>query len=143
CVQAGLPRSDAFDNATQEWVGFYRDTQNDGERCDVARGYLHPALVRPNLTVITDARVSRLLLDGKRVIGSEYTRKGRAQRVEAGETVLCGGAINAPQVLLLSGIGPREEQARHDIQVRHALPGVGENLQDHPDALLVHRSLKK
>ncbi len=143
CAQAGLPLSDDFNNATQEGVGFYQVTQKDGERCGVARGYLHPALERPNLTVITDARVSRLILDGKRVIGAEYTRKGRAQRVEAGETVLCGGAINSPQVLLLSGIGPREELARHDIQVRHALPGVGENLQDHPDALLVHRSLKK
>lgn len=143
CAEAGLPLTDDFNNATQEGVGFYQVTQKDGERWGVARGYLHPAMERSNLTVITAARVSRLILDGKRVIGAEYTRKGRAERVEAGETVLCGGAINSPQVLLLSGIGPREELARHDITVQHELPGVGENLQDHPDVLLVQRSLIK
>src|SRR5690606_38343872 len=93
CAEAGLPLTDDFNNATQEGVGFYQVTQKDGERWGVARGYLHPAMERSNLTVITAARVSRLILDGKRVIGAEYTRKGRAERVEAGETVLCGGAI--------------------------------------------------
>lgn len=143
CGEAGLPLSDDFNNEKQEGVGFYQVTQKDGERCGVAKAYLHPALERPNLTVITDARVSRLLLDGKRVIGAEYQRKGRTERVEAGETLLCGGAINSPQVLLLSGIGPGEELRKHGIEVQHELPGVGENLQDHPDILLVARSLKR
>lgn len=141
CVQAGMPATDDFNSAEQEGVGFYQVTQKDGERWGVAKGYLHPVLERENLTVITDARVSRLLMDGKRVIGAEYTRRGRPEKVEAAETLLCGGAINSPQTLLLSGIGPREELARHDIAVRHELPGVGENLQDHPDILLVQRSL--
>lgn len=142
CGEAGFPLSDDFNNDVQEGCGFYQVTQKDGERCGVARGYLHPVLERPNLTVITEARVNRLILDGKRVIGAEYSRRGRAERVEAGETLLSGGAINSPQVLMLSGIGPQAELMRHDIRVQHALPGVGQNLQDHPDALVVHRSLK-
>ncbi len=138
--QAGLPLSDEFNNETQEGVGFFQVTQKDGERWGVARGYLHPVLERPNLDVITAARVTRVLLDGNRVTGVEYKRRGRLHTIRAGETILSGGAINSPQLLLLSGIGPREELQRHDIPVRHELPGVGENLQDHPDTLVVHRT---
>ena len=138
--EAGLPLSDEFNNDVQEGVGFYQVTQKDGERCGVAKGYLHPVLERPNLTVITDARVNRVILDGKRVTGVEYRHKKGVERIEAAETILCGGAINSPQVLLLSGIGSSAELARHDIKVQHELPGVGENLQDHPDVLVVHRT---
>src|SRR5690625_4259216 len=82
-----------------------------------------------NLTVITEARVQRLLLDGKTVLGAEYLHQGKLQTVHAGETLLSGGAINSPQVLLLSGIGPKAELERHGIPQQHDLPGVGENLQ--------------
>lgn len=143
CVAAGLPYSDDFNGAEQEGVGFYQVNQKDGKRWGVARGYLDPALERENLTVITSASVQRVLLDGTHVIGAEYEHKGQLHTVHAGETILSGGAINSPQLLLLSGIGPKNEIARHGIAVQHELPGVGQNLQDHPDVLLVHKSLKK
>src|SRR5699024_2368505 len=107
------------------------------------RAYLHEALERPNLTVITEARVQRLLLDGKTVLGAEYLHKGKLHTVHANETLLSGGAINSPQILLLSGIGPKAELDKHSITQLHDLPGVGENLQEHPDVLLVHKSRQK
>jgi len=143
CVDAGLPYSEDFNGANQEGVGMYQVTQKGGERFGVARAYLHEALERPNLTVITEARVQRLLLDGKTVLGAEYLHQGKLQTVHAGETLLSGGAINSPQVLLLSGIGPKAELERHGIPQQHDLPGVGENLQEHPDVLLVHKSRQK
>lgn len=139
-VQAGHPFSDDFNNDTQEGVGFYQVTQKDGERFGIAKGYLHPVMERPNLTIITDARVNRLIMHGKRIIGVEYRHKNKIERIEAGEVLLSGGAINSPQLLLLSGIGPRAELEKHDIALQHELPGVGENLQDHPDVLIVHRA---
>src|SRR5699024_10016166 len=120
----------------------YQVTQKDGKRWGVARGYLDPAQERPNLTVITSARVQRVLLDGTTAIGAEYEHKGQLHTIYAGETILSGGAINSPQLLLLSGIGPNDEITQHGIALQHELPGVGKNLQEHPDVLLVHKSLK-
>ncbi|HLR17727.1 MAG TPA: choline dehydrogenase [Alcanivoracaceae bacterium] len=143
CLEAGFPYSDDFNGAEQEGIGLYQVTQKDGKRWGVARGYLDTALERPNLTVITEAHVQRVLLDGKTVIGAEYEHKGQLHTVHAGETILSGGAINSPQILMLSGIGPKDELNQHGIPLQHELPGVGQNLQEHPDVLLVHRSLKK
>lgn len=139
-VQAGHAENEDFNGPEQAGVGLYQVTQKDGERWGVARGYLQPVMQRENLTVITGARVQRVLLDGKRAIGVVYRQGRREHRIEAGETILCGGAINSPQLLLLSGIGPKAELQKHDIAVRHELSGVGENLQDHPDVLVVHRT---
>ena len=122
----------------------YKVNQKDGERCGVSRAYLHPVMDRPNLTVMTDALVNRVLFDGKRAIGVEVEHKGQIRTLKAdNEVILSGGAINSPQILKLSGVGPAAELAEHNIPLVHDLPGVGENLQDHPDALVVHKSLRK
>ena len=138
--EAGIEVNDDFNGARQDGIGRYQVTQLGGERCSVARAYLAPARQRPNLEVLTGARASRLLLDGKRAVGAEYVLDGRTERAQAGTVILCGGAINSPQLLLLSGIGAREEVEPHGIRLRHELPGVGRNLHDHPDVLVVHRS---
>jgi choline dehydrogenase len=142
-VEAGFPDRDEFNDDIQEGVGFFEVTQKSGERFGVARGYLHPALERDNLTVVTEAQVNRVLFDGKRATGVEYVHKGHVQTIRGGEIIVSGGAINSPQLLMLSGVGPREELEKHDITVHHELPGVGRNLQDHPDALVVHKCITK
>ncbi|BAP13798.1 alcohol/choline dehydrogenase [Alcanivorax sp. NBRC 101098] len=143
-VQAGHPATDDFNNEVQEGMGMYKVNQKDGERCGVAKAYLHPVMDRPNLTIMTNALVNRILFDGKRAIGVEVEHDGQIRTLKAdNEVVLSGGAINSPQVLKLSGVGPAAELAEHNIPLVHDLPGVGENLQDHPDALVVHKSLRK
>ncbi|MDY7025441.1 MAG: choline dehydrogenase, partial [Pseudomonadota bacterium] len=139
-VEAGYPRNYDFNDDKQEGVGFFKVFQKNGERFGAARGYLHPVLDRPNLTVITGATASKVVLEGKRAVAVEYLHKGKTQRVDGGEILLSGGAINSPQLLKLSGIGPKEELAEHGIELKHELPGVGENLQDHPDILVVQKS---
>jgi len=106
-------------------------TVRDGKRCNTSRGHLDPARARPNLTIETHAHVARVLFDGNRATGVEYRRKGSTQTALAGEVILSGGAINSPQLLELSGIGQAERLEALGIGVRNALPGVGENLQDH------------
>jgi len=143
-VQAGHPATDDFNNDVQEGVGMYKVNQKDGERCGVSRAYLHPVMDRPNLTIMTDALVNRVLFEGKRAIGVEVEHKGQIRTLKTdNEVILSGGAINSPQILKLSGVGPAAELAEHNIPLVHDLPGVGENLQDHPDALVVHKSLRK
>ncbi|HET8899637.1 MAG TPA: choline dehydrogenase [Rhodanobacteraceae bacterium] len=139
-VQAGYRENHDFSGAEQEGAGPYQLTQRDGERCSIARAYLAPVRERSNLSVLTGALVTRVLLDGTRATGVECQLRGGVRRIEAGTVILAAGAINSPQLLLLSGIGAREKLAPHGIRQQHALPGVGENLQDHPDALIVHRS---
>jgi len=141
-VEAGYARNDDFNGARQEGVGLYEVTQKNGERWSVARAYLHPVLARSNLTVLTGARASAVLLDGKRAVSVACTRRGNATAVAARrEVILAAGAVNSPQLLMLSGIGPKEELGRHGITVRHCLPGVGRNLQDHLDVLIIHQCL--
>jgi choline dehydrogenase-like flavoprotein len=142
-VEAGFPRNDDFNGAQQEGVGFYKVTQRDGERCNVARGYLHPVRDRPNLNVLTGALVERVVLAGKRAVGVLVAHKGEQKTIEAGEVILCGGTINSPQLLKLSGIGNAHELGQLGIASQHDLPGVGENLQDHADILVVHDSLRR
>lgn len=137
--QAGFAVNPDFNGAVQEGVGPYHCTIRDGVRQSTSRTFLTPDVrKRSNLTILTRARVSRLLLEGegddKRVIGVELVRNGRYHQLRCNrEVLLCAGAVQSPQVLLLSGIGPQAALAEHDIKPLHELPGVGENLQDHLD----------
>jgi len=138
--QAGFPLNADFSGPVQEGFGQYQVTQKNGERWSVARAYLHPVRQRPNLNVMTGVRVTKILLHGKRATGVSCVQGGKEFDIVAGrEVLLAGGAVNSPQLLMLSGIGPEEELRRHGIPVRHALPGVGRNLQDHLDVLVVHK----
>jgi choline dehydrogenase-like flavoprotein len=125
--------NDDFNGARQDGVGFYQVTQKNGARCSTATGYLRPSLSRANLRVTTGAQALRVLLDGRRAVAVDYRHRGRLVRAEGGEVILCGGTINSPQLLLLSGIGPADHLRRHEVRVEHDLPGVGANLQDHLD----------
>lgn len=131
CVEAGLPRNDP-NGGEQEGVAYYQLTVKNGQRCSAAVAYLHPVMGRPNLTVETKALASRILFEGKRAVGVEFVQNGRKRTVRAkAEVILAGGAINSPQLLQLSGVGPAALLAEHGIPVVSDLPGVGENLQDH------------
>lgn len=139
-VQAGYRFNPDFNGADQEGVNCYAVTQRNGERCSAARAFLHPVLQRRNLAVRTGAHATEVLLAGKRATGVAFLRAGRRETVQARrEVLLAAGAVNSPQLLMLSGVGPPDELGRHGIALRHALPGVGQNLQDHLDVLVVHR----
>jgi choline dehydrogenase-like flavoprotein len=139
-IAAGLPAQHDFNDPAQEGVGLYQVNQIGGERSNVARGYLAPVQGRPNLVVQTGCLATRVLLDGHRAVGVEYLERGERKTVAAGNVIAAGGAINSPQLLLLSGIGARAQLQPHGIAQRRDLPGVGPNLQDHPDAMVVVRS---
>ena len=135
-AQAGHMVTKDFNGFQQEGWGPYQHTIHDGERWSAAKGYLHPALGRPNLTCITGARTSRIIIENGRATGVEYIDEKTRQRhvVNADkEVLLCAGAVQSPQVLQLSGIGDPAELQQHGIAVVHALKGVGANLQDHLD----------
>lgn len=133
-VEAGHRQTADFNGAGQEGFGPYQLTIRDGKRWSAAKAYLHDALRRPNLTVESHAQVGRVMFDGGRAVGVEYLRRGQALTARATrEVILCGGAVNTPQVLLLSGIGDPETLNRFGIPVVAALKGVGRNLQDHLD----------
>jgi choline dehydrogenase len=138
--QAGYPLTKDVNGFQQE--GFARFDRNirNGRRLSAARAYLHPVLDRPNLHLTCRAFVSKLLFDGKRATGVEYSvgRFGRRLRVNAREVILCGGSINTPQLLQLSGIGNEHELRTLGIPVVHHLPGVGEHLQDHLEVYVQH-----
>ena len=132
-VATGYPRNDDFNGAAQEGVGLYQVTQKRGRRWSAADAYLKPAMGRPNLTVRTGAQVTRVVIEGGRATGVQYLAGGRRQTVRAArEVVLAGGAINSPQLLMLSGIGPADSLREVGVDVVHDLPGVGARLQDHP-----------
>jgi choline dehydrogenase len=131
--ERGIPENQDFNGATQFGVGWYQVTQRDGRRCSAATGYLRPALGRPNLRVETRALVTRVLVEDGRVAGVEYSQGGALRRLAAGAVTLAGGAINSPQLLMLSGLGPAAELEALGIRVLADLPGVGSNLQDHLD----------
>jgi choline dehydrogenase len=136
----GIPRNDDFNGAQQEGVGYYQLTTRDGRRCSTAVAYLRPARRRPNLEVRTQAHATRVLADGRRASGVAYRRNGRDEQVAASrEVILAAGALQSPQLLELSGIGQPEVLQRFGIPVVHALPGVGENLQDHLQARVIFR----
>lgn len=131
--QVGIPRNDDFNGADQEGVGYFQLTiTRKGTRCSSAVAYLKPALNRENLDVITNALVHKVNFDGTRATGVTFSVKGKTQTVDCShEVLLSAGAIGSPHILMLSGIGDRNELAQHDIPMVHELPGVGKNLQDH------------
>ncbi len=140
-------RIEDFNRGEHEGVGQYQVTQfhdpaKNGERCSAAAAYLFPVMgQRPNLTVITGARTTKILFEGKRAVGVAY-RQGRAEETVRArhEVILSSGAFGSPQILMLSGIGRAEELRRHGIETVHELPGVGRNLQDHIDFVLAFKS---
>src|SRR3954468_20073703 len=137
-VEAGLPRNDDFNGATQEGFGLFQLTQRGGMRASTAVAYLHPVEERPNLTVMPYMLVHRILFDGLRAVGVEAAQLGELQQFRAErEVILCGGAYNSPQLLMLSGIGEAEHLQLREIEVLLDLPQVGENLSDHPAAQAV------
>jgi len=134
--QAGHALNTDFNGATQEGVGMYQVTHKNGERFSAAKAYLTPHLGRPNLQVITDAYATRILLEGRRAVGVEVRVGGQLQQLKATrEVLLCAGALQSPQLLMLSGIGPGAHLRQHGIAVAHDLPGVGQHLHDHIDVV--------
>src|SRR5437870_5519413 len=131
----GFPRNDDFNGASQDGVGYHQTTTRKGRRCSTAVGYLRPAMQRPNLRVVTGALTERIDFDGRRATGVTFRQHGRLVSARAGrEVILCGGAVNSPQLLMLSGIGPSEHLMELGIPVLHHLLGVGQSLQDHYSA---------
>jgi choline dehydrogenase len=133
--EAGLGRNEDFNGAEQDGVGMYQVTQQGGMRASASVAYLHPAMERPNLTVMPFMHVNRVLFEGTRAVGVEATQLGQPQELRAErEVVLCGGAYNSPQLLMLSGVGPAEHLTRREIEVLLDQPAIGENLSDHAAA---------
>lgn len=142
--EQGHQRNDDFNGADMDGVGYFQVTQQAGERCSAAKAYLEPAKDRPNLTVITDAYATRVDMDGKRAVGVRYRKDERSHHVGARkEVIVSAGALQSPQLLMLSGIGPRQELDRHGISICHELAGVGTNLQDHIDYVTAVKSPSK
>jgi len=139
----GIPGNDDFNGARQEGVGYYQLTTSRGLRCSTATAYLRPARTRENLTVLTQAHTTGLTLSGSRVTGVRYTRAGQVETAFADEEViLCAGAIQSPQILMLSGIGPADHLASQGIPVVLDQPSVGQNLQDHLQIRLIYECSK-
>jgi choline dehydrogenase len=131
--EIGIPANDNFNGARQDGAGLYQVTQKNGSRHSASDAYLRPARRRPNLKVLTGAHATRVLIENDRAIGVEYLRDDAVQQARAErEVILAGGAVNSPQLLMLSGIGPADELSRTGVRPIHNLPGVGKNLQDHP-----------
>ena len=133
--QAGFNINDDFNGAEQEGIGIHQVTQINGERCSAARGYLHPIMgKRANLNVIIKAQAQAIVMEGKRAVGVRLVRDGQLATIEARrEVILCAGAFQSAQLLMLSGVGDAAHLQQHGIGLVHHLPGVGQNLQDHPD----------
>lgn len=146
CSENQIRRNDDFNGPEQEGAGLYQVTQfrnkgRNGERCSAAAAYLHPAMDRGNLTVVTGAHATAIKFEAKRATGVSYKQKGADHTVTAKrEVILCGGAFNSPQLLMLSGVGPADTLKQHNIPVVQELAGVGQNLQDHLDFIMGWRS---
>ena len=143
--QAGYRANDDFNGAEQEGVGRYQVTHKNGERYSAAKAYLKPAMGRPNLKVITEAHTTRILTEpaanGPKAVGVEYRQDGTLHQIQCGrEVLLCAGALQSPQVLMLSGIGPAAQLQQHGIAVVADVAGVGENLHDHVDVVLCYNA---
>lgn len=138
--EAGFPQTNDYNGARQEGFGRLQMSIRDGRRCSTATAYLRPALKRPNLEVATRAQATRVLLEDGRANGLEFRRDGVLQTATARrEVLLAGGVINSPQLLMLSGIGARDELAEFGIETAVELPAVGKNLQDHVSAIVMYR----
>ncbi len=140
--ECGYPLNDDFNGAEQEGLGTYQVTQRNGERWSAARGYLFPHMdTRSNLTVKTHALAQRILFENGRAVGVAYRRDGQIHIIRARkEVILSAGAFQSPQLLMVSGVGDKDELAQHQIGLVHHLPGVGKNLHDHPDFVFGYKS---
>ena len=139
-VESDLPPNDDFNGAGQEGVGYYQLTTRDGRRCSAAVGYLRPAIKRQNLRVVKGAHVGRIVFEGARATGVVYRRGAQEQTARAArEIILSAGAVNTPQLMQLSGLGPADLLRGHGIGVVSDLPGVGDNLQDHYQVKAMYR----
>ncbi len=143
-MQVGHGFSPDFNGHDQEGVGYYQGTRKNGQRCSAAAAYLHPVMERPNLTVITGARTTRICVEQGRATGVEYIKDGVSCYAQASdEVILSAGSLQSPQLLMLSGIGPKAELEPLGIEVVHELAGVGQNLQEHVDVLVVNQDLSR
>jgi len=140
-VSAGFARNDDFNGPEQQGFGLYQVTQRNGARCSAAAAYLRPVRERPNLHVRTGALVARAVIAQGRAVGVQL--QGSDALIEAGEVILAGGAVNTPQLLMLSGIGPADHLREHGIAVHADRPEVGANLQDHLDICTLDGSTQK
>ena len=137
-MQAGYPKNTDFNGTVQEGVGLYQVTHKNGERFSAAKAYLAPNLGRKNLTVMTGAHTTRILMEGRRAVGVEVRVGGALQQLKATrEVLLSAGSLQSPQILMLSGIGPGTELQKHGIALVHESPGIGANLHDHVDVVQV------
>jgi choline dehydrogenase len=137
-IEAGLARNDDFNGDEQDGVGLYQVTQRDGMRASASVAYLHPAMERENLTVMPYMLAERVMFDGTRAVGVQASQLGQPQEFRAErEVILCGGAYNSPQLLMLSGVGPAEHLTMREIEVLLDQPTVGENLSEHAATQLV------
>ena len=141
--QNQMPFTDDFNGAQQEGLGMYEVSHKNGERWSTARAFLDPVDDRPNLTVITGARTEKVIVENGRATGVQYKTKSTHIVKAAREVILSGGAFGSPQIMLLSGIGPKDKLDPHGIKQVHNLPGVGENLQDHIDYVLSYNAKMK
>lgn len=140
-VSAGYARNDDFNGPRQDGFGLYQVTQRNGARCSTAVAYLRPAKERPNLEVRTGALVARVVIAQGCAVGVQL--QGSDALIEGGEVILAGGAVNTPQLLMLSGIGPADHLREHGLAVQADQPGVGANLQDHLDICTLDGSTRK
>ncbi len=139
-AELGIPRTEDFNGAEQAGVGYYHVTARNGRRCSAATAFLHPAMKRPNLSVLTRALATRIEVEGRRATGVTFAQDGTARRANARrEVILCGGAVNSPHLLMVSGIGPAAHLQESGVVVVHDLPGVGQNLQDHYQTRITYR----
>ncbi|HBK54847.1 MAG TPA: GMC family oxidoreductase [Xanthomonadales bacterium] len=142
--QAGQRHNPDFNGPDQDGFGYYQVTQRDGSRCSAAQAYLTPIRERRNLTVLTEAMAARVLFTGDRADALLFHHRGQPNCVRVRkEILLSGGAINSPQLLMLSGIGPADELRRHGIDIQIDLPGVGANLHDHLDICTLQRCTRR
>ncbi|MDZ7627221.1 MAG: GMC family oxidoreductase N-terminal domain-containing protein [Parvularculaceae bacterium] len=138
-LQLGV--NEDFNGPRQEGMGYYQVTQRNGRRCSAAAAYLHPARARANLTIVTDARSEKIIIENGRATGVRYRRGAQSVTVLARrEVIVCGGAFQSPQILMLSGIGPAAQLRSKGVEVVHDAPGVGQNLQDHLDYTVLRRT---
>ncbi|MBY0338104.1 MAG: FAD-dependent oxidoreductase [Acetobacteraceae bacterium] len=143
-VELGFPENPDFNGPEQEGAGWYQVTVRNGLRCSAATAYLKPAMKRGNLHVITDAHVTRVVVEDGRATGVVYVGPGGARTIRARrEVVLASGAIGTPHILMLSGIGPAAHLRQHGIEVKRDAPQIGQNLQDHFQARLMYRASQR
>jgi choline dehydrogenase len=143
CLETGIPANNDFNGAANEGAGVFQTTQKNGARWSTVNAYLKPTLKRPNLTVRPQTQVARVVIENGRATGVAYVVNGQIETAHANrEVLICGGAINSPQILMLSGIGPAAHLKEMGIEVVVDLPGVGENLQDHLASGAAYHSTK-